>query len=296
VVLSDASGAEGINLTYKPVNQDLQSSHSILSKTQFTSRTRKFTRTLPKITSGYAFIITSIMADGPFTEFNTLSFKPDAAPDSAGTWTKLLKTLSSVPGVEAVYSGPKLEDPQSTVLVIQWASNTALTTFLSSEGFKSWYETYTSLIEVDNPVHVVLGDRWQLPLDSPTTEVFTAYGAEPPFIGNMAEFYEKVASVPMDGFHSAAYGPTKQEIAKVKGGDKAPAVMLVVGWDSKEAHLAAKAKEGNRQFFADSCLGGWAGHANALYSHCCEHRSAEERHEGSCPGMFASFSFFIYGY
>lgn len=42
------------------------------------------------------------------------------------------------------------------------------------------------------------------------------------------------------GFHAAAVGTTVEDISKEEGGEKGPAVVLLVGWDSPEKHMAGK--------------------------------------------------------
>jgi hypothetical protein len=78
---------------------------------------------------------------------------------------------------------------------------------------------------------------------APTTEVATGYGAEEGYEKNMRRFAEL-----LDGelkgkdaaYHGIAVGATVGDISKEEGGEKGKAVMLVVGWDSREAHLKRK--------------------------------------------------------
>lgn len=47
-------------------------------------------------------------------------------------------------------------------------------------------------------------------------------------------------------FHGAAAGPTVAPISKEEGGEKGKAAVLIVGWDSREAHM--KTKEAGGEF------------------------------------------------
>lgn len=81
-------------------------------------------------------------------------------------------------------------------------------------------------------------------LDSPCVEVVTAYGTEPDFVDRIASFAAEVNADPPADYFGAAYGPVVEEISKEKGGEKGPAVTLIVGWKDRAAHLAARSIEG----------------------------------------------------
>ena len=84
-------------------------------------------------------------------------------------------------------------------------------------------------------------------LAAPTVEVFTGYGAEAGFEDNVRDFSAKVDAEKPTGYHAAAVGPVADPVAKGEAqgdADKGLAVKLVIGWDSKEAHLEAKGKSG----------------------------------------------------
>lgn len=82
-------------------------------------------------------------------------------------------------------------------------------------------------------------------LAAPTTEVFTGYGAEPGFEASVREFAARVDAERPAGYRGCAVGPVAEAVCgPTGGGEKSLAVKLVVGWDSKEAHLEAKGKPG----------------------------------------------------
>lgn len=82
---------------------------------------------------------------------------------------------------------------------------------------------------------------------SATTEVFTGYGAEAGFEDRVREFAARVGGEAPAGYRGCAVGPVEVEgEGEGRGG---PAVGLVVGWDSREAHLEAKGRAGGEAFF-----------------------------------------------
>lgn len=81
-------------------------------------------------------------------------------------------------------------------------------------------------------------------LEAPTTEIATGYGAEEGYEKNMREFSEvlngELKGKEDAGFHGCVVGTTVQDISREEGGEKAKAVALVVGWDSREKHMEGR--------------------------------------------------------
>lgn len=81
-------------------------------------------------------------------------------------------------------------------------------------------------------------------LTCPTTEVATAYGIEEGYENNMRAFSDVLTNELKGkkdaGFHGSIVGTTVSDISKEEGGEKGPAAALLVGWDSREAHMAGR--------------------------------------------------------
>ncbi|KAF9879833.1 hypothetical protein CkaCkLH20_02644 [Colletotrichum karsti] len=194
------------------------------------------------------------------TEFITLTFKTPPSPDPPAAWADVTATLKSVPGVTSLYTGRQLEDPSRQVLVVDWASPEAFTAFASSEHYTPWFASLKAVAASDPaPVFYKVplsggsgsgsdgnSDPSDVVLRAPCTEVFVAYGVEPDFISKTAEFAAGMsrAHAPVEGFHGHAYGEVTTPLAFGGQGERGPAVTLLLGWDSKEAHLEAKGKAG----------------------------------------------------
>ncbi|WYZ34816.1 hypothetical protein EsH8_I_001092 [Colletotrichum jinshuiense] len=191
----------------------------------------------------------------PVTEFITLTLRNHAtSPDQPpAAWSDVIATLKAVPGVNALHAGHQLEDPSKTVLVVEWASPEAFSAFASSESYTPWFASLKAVASPDPApptfykVPFAPGSDPASVLRAPCTEVFVAYSVEPSFVGQTAEFARGLTDgkASVAGFHGHAYGEISTPIA-VAGGDgqPGPAVTLLLGWDSKEAHLDAKAKAG----------------------------------------------------
>ncbi|KAH0434608.1 hypothetical protein CcaCcLH18_05219 [Colletotrichum camelliae] len=191
------------------------------------------------------------------TEFILLSFKhPSSSPSAA--WADVTSSLKSVPGVTSLFTGPQLEDPSRHLLVINWASPEAFSAFASSESYTPWFASLKAITATDPapvfykaPLVSVSGagddddqQGQEKALRAPCTEVFVAYGVEPDFIGKTAAFAGGLSAAEIAGFHGHAYGEVSTPLAFGAEGEKGPAVTLLLGWDSKEAHLEAKGKAG----------------------------------------------------
>ncbi|CCF43954.1 hypothetical protein CH063_13509 [Colletotrichum higginsianum] len=180
---------------------------------------------------------------GPITEFIILTLKNHATSPSQppAAWSDVTDTLKSVPGVDAVYTGTQIEDPSKTVLVVQWASPEAFSAFAASESYMPWFASLKAVSAHASP-------------DTPGTapplfyKVFVAYGVDDSFAGRTADFAKGLADgrASVEGFHGHAYGEISTPLAWEGSGDgeKGPAVTLLLGWDSKQAHLDAKARPG----------------------------------------------------
>ncbi|KAK1976103.1 hypothetical protein LZ30DRAFT_735578 [Colletotrichum cereale] len=197
----------------------------------------------------------------PVTEFVVLTLKNHkTSSEPPAAWSDVIGTLKSAPGVNAVYTGTQIEDPSKTVLVVEWASPAAFSDFAASESYTPWFASLKAVsahVSPDSPgvarplfykVTFTADSDLAAVLDAPCTEVFVAYGVDDSFVGRTAEFAKGLAQgeAPVEGFHGHAYGAISTPLA-VEGsedGEKGPAVTLLLGWDSKQAHLDAKAKAG----------------------------------------------------
>ncbi|PKS10577.1 hypothetical protein jhhlp_002331 [Lomentospora prolificans] len=158
------------------------------------------------------------------------------------TWSASLVPLKQNPSVKTVYWGKVIEDPEKIIVAINWSSREALEAFSSSDALAGLAGVATG--GSVTAAHLSLEGTSEKALGAPCTEVVTAYGVEPAFISQCHDFISKVDTGKLEGYHGYGLGEVQQDIARDGKGDKGPAVILIIGWDSKEAHLEAKAKPG----------------------------------------------------
>ncbi|OLN88742.1 hypothetical protein CCHL11_01878 [Colletotrichum chlorophyti] len=198
------------------------------------------------------------MSSTKVTEFIILTLKssPSSPSEPPAAWSDVTSTLKSVPGVEALHAGTQLEDPSKTVLVITWSSSEAFTSFAASEAYTPWFASLKAVSASSSSPGVPPPVFYKVPftsdsdptsvLSAPTTEVFVAYGVDDSFVDRTAQFARGLTqgAAPVAGFHGHAYGKISTPLAMGVDGEKGPAVTLLLGWDSMQAHLDAKAQPG----------------------------------------------------
>ncbi|KAG7292388.1 hypothetical protein NEMBOFW57_002423 [Staphylotrichum longicolle] len=167
----------------------------------------------------------------PVIVFQTLD-QPHQPPAPA------LEELKKQDGLVRAFYGVKMEDPQAGVLCTEWSSRDAA----ARGGAK---------VQTQVKVNETLGfdaspsasAAWERALMAPCTEVFTAFGAEDGFVGNVWRFVSALDVRPPEGYEGAAVGEGIQVgLDDDKEGEVV--VRMVIGWVSREAHLEAKGKPG----------------------------------------------------
>ncbi|KAJ9157409.1 hypothetical protein NKR23_g66 [Pleurostoma richardsiae] len=181
------------------------------------------------------------------TEFCIMQLKPDATIEEAGsqaseTWSKMTTLLKQAPGCLKVFYGRKIEDSSVGVLCVTWRSYADVQAWSTSPARESFLVGLDALADLASAHH--LNADATVALSAPATEVFTGYGAQPGFAGNVAQFAEKLDAEKPTGYYGLAHGEVLEEISKEEGGEKGKAAKLVIGWESREAHFEAKGKPG----------------------------------------------------
>ncbi len=205
------------------------------------------------------------MATQEVTQLSILTFKPPTQPPATNGATNhyhqqrnpssppsaffdVCAQLQAVPGVGAVYLGSQLEDPQSWVWAVRWATGAALDAFVASPTYTRWAAGLRAVTDSVASSCAFLHGCASAALGSPCTEVFTAFATDPNFLdARMRPFSKCFDRDLMPGFRAAAFGqwqPVAYENAPLPVGNT---VAMILGWDSKEAHLAQRG-EGKSEF------------------------------------------------
>jgi hypothetical protein len=77
---------------------------------------------------------------------------------------------------------------------------------------------------------------------APVIEVATFFQTEDFFLSNVEKFMAAVSPY-AEGYLGHVYGPTIGEVEKEEGAGKGKAVVLCVGWEGKEKHMAFRETE-----------------------------------------------------
>ncbi|KXX77040.1 hypothetical protein MMYC01_206106 [Madurella mycetomatis] len=181
------------------------------------------------------------MATLAIVVFQTLDSKhdQDGQPPPA-----LVAEIKKQDGLVRAFYGQKMEDADTSVLCTEWTSREAAQTYSASSPSISsslglvMKETAVLKLGTASSSFLSGADAAGL-FAAPCTEVFTAFGSEPGFLGNCARFLTKVEGTRPEGYLGGALATAAVED---DGGEKV--VRLVIGWTSKEAHLEAKGKPG----------------------------------------------------
>ncbi|KAL1884238.1 hypothetical protein VTK73DRAFT_3222 [Phialemonium thermophilum] len=139
-------------------------------------------------------------------------------------------------GSQSVFFGRQLEDPRVGVLAVVWSSVEAA----ASLTLQSYGTTGRKVLPLAPRSGAVAS------LQAGATEVFTGYGVEPGFEANVRDFAKKLDAESPPGYHGGAVGAAVALGRREEGysADDGEEVKLVIGWDSKEAHLRAKDEPG----------------------------------------------------
>lgn len=199
-------------------------------------------------------------------EILTIAFNPSLQPnpqEPPAAYAAVAAQLKATPGVNGVYAGPQTERPPLWTILIRWSTGDAHDAFVASETYLPWLASLRAVLadgedsslpedagalpaapaggEPPLMVHVAAGSV-DAPLAAPTTEVFTCYGLDDGFLdGNLRSFAEGLESggvIP--GYHGLAYGAFTNE---GEGWPKGQATIMLIGWDSKEAHEAQRGED-----------------------------------------------------
>ncbi|EDR13795.1 uncharacterized protein LACBIDRAFT_292588 [Laccaria bicolor S238N-H82] len=150
-----------------------------------------------------------------------------------------LEHVSKVNGFISAYAGVQVEDKKTTYLAVVWETYEAHKALMDSPE-------YPALIEKLKPGlggplvmnHVPFNEDVTNALSAPTTEVITSKLKDPqakdPRLDESAAFFTKALSEAVGAHPPVVYGESKEN----------PGTLIVlIGWDSVEAHLAARAKD-----------------------------------------------------
>ncbi|KAI1767205.1 hypothetical protein GGR53DRAFT_147150 [Hypoxylon sp. FL1150] len=185
----------------------------------------------------------------PVTELVLAATIPGASQDSLFT---IFSTLKTQPGSQRVRAATLHEDPQQLRLFIDWDAVESHYAFRSSPGYGAFMSEITSLTAGPATAHP------PAVLDSGKTAVaemlLTYFAPEADAAKNKAAALTLVSGLTGAGFAGingeSAVGWTVEKDVAYKG-EKTRALVILIGWDSVEAHRKARATDVYGKLVAD---------------------------------------------
>lgn len=163
-----------------------------------------------------------------------------------------LKTVISQQDLEALYCGTHVERPETLELMAVWTDNGAHEAWTPLQACCLWKECMGAQVAGEGSVYHVdfePSDDFTKAVAAPVTEVATLfYDGTPPTdcMEGLREMRGVFQDHKISGWRALAGGLTHEE--KNYEGVKGRAVVLAIGWDSVEQHLAWRAT----QLYADT--------------------------------------------
>ncbi|KAG6004202.1 hypothetical protein E4U21_001310 [Claviceps maximensis] len=156
----------------------------------------------------------------------------------------ICRRLQAMPGVASSYLGEQLERPGTWTWVIRWASPAAHDAFLASPSFTNWIVSFRSIVDTYIFWKANVRGSLSAALNAPCTEVFTTYGASDSWLEvRLKPFVASVDAAHLPGHHGSFYGQYDVLMHDSPHPPEGNTVSMMLGWDSKEVHLAEMADD-----------------------------------------------------
>ncbi|KAH9829767.1 hypothetical protein Tdes44962_MAKER02245 [Teratosphaeria destructans] len=169
----------------------------------------------------------------------------DPDSEAASVLKSTFDTLRQQDGLQQVQFGTWVENPSNFQLFVNWDSKKHHEAFIASSTYRPFFKRFGALVDDSSPGSGIFHVDFDAPaalakvFSAPVTEVATFYfeGAPP---ADYVQQAKKLATVleenKVDGYLGATLGTSYEEIERE--GVKGKVGVLVVGWQSVEAHLA----------------------------------------------------------
>ncbi|KAI2464859.1 hypothetical protein F4781DRAFT_53286 [Annulohypoxylon bovei var. microspora] len=209
----------------------------------------------------------------PVTEFVFSTLKPGSSIEPL---YKIFETIKGLPGNQAIRASSAHEDPSQVRLHIDWDAIDSHIAFRATDAYKAYISSVTPYVA--GPAKVLHAELAPFPpavLDkSPVTEVLITYFAQgTDEAKNLAAAQSLAAKLTGAGVPGttglSAVGWMAEKEVEFKG-EKTRALVVLLGWESVEAHQAARETDAFKQVIA-----GFQGAAEGLKGFEIEHVSAK---------------------
>ncbi|GAB7351373.1 hypothetical protein MBLNU459_g2055t1 [Dothideomycetes sp. NU459] len=187
-------------------------------------------------------IVTMLIRDG-------LDITDQSTP-AGQTWERTSRLISDQDGFQSYIWGAELESPDTMQLFVNWDTIDSHMAFMKKPQYGPMLQDLgTILAGAPAPYHFEFTSPKGLKAatSAPVTEVATFYleSKSSSFESNIAKFEKAIGDGSVEGFlgTSSGWGAEDVEHDKLGAGNKGKALVLVVGWQSKDAHMAYRETE-----------------------------------------------------
>ncbi|KAH7364654.1 hypothetical protein BKA65DRAFT_447702 [Rhexocercosporidium sp. MPI-PUGE-AT-0058] len=184
----------------------------------------------------------------PVTEIAYITLKPNIdisdSSDAANSWKEGLAIIAKQEGYQGSSYGRATESPGLLMWFIDWDSHGSHIKFTKAPAYSGFKDCVISIMESVHYHHVAFTPFPPKILTSaPVIEFVTFLDTKPHFMDNVSKFM-KAIGMPEKCYGGAWGESVEADVGKhVDGSVKGKAVVLVIGWESKEAHMAFRETE-----------------------------------------------------
>lgn len=155
-------------------------------------------------------------------------------------------------GFRSGYYGTEVENPSILQLVIDW----------DNDDYRKSFERSPARVSMSKNFDSISSGPWQLyhfyPTPSqtsifgsaPIVEMVTFYNVQPYYISNIEKFIAGAFAGDVEGNLGHIFGPVVEQIEKLEGGSKGPAVMACYGWAFQGAHVKFFQSDACKQYMS----------------------------------------------
>ncbi|KAI9745167.1 MAG: hypothetical protein M1818_001445 [Claussenomyces sp. TS43310] len=179
----------------------------------------------------------------PVTEIANIAIKAgvdlsDEGTTAYKTWSEILRIISNQDGYQRLYWGPTIEDPSLIQLCIGWDSIESHEGFMKSPQYGPFVTAIGTISSTPPSLFHIRAEPFPPIIfgTAPVVEMATLYEAQASCLDNVKQFVQNTKDK-MEGGLGSVIGSVVEEIQAKEGAGTGKAVLLCLGWESREAHM-----------------------------------------------------------
>ncbi|KAH6690233.1 hypothetical protein BKA61DRAFT_684526 [Leptodontidium sp. MPI-SDFR-AT-0119] len=184
----------------------------------------------------------------PVTEIAYITLKPDidisGSSDAAKAWKHVLTIIARQGGYQGSSYGRAIESPELLMWFIDWDSYDSHIKFTKAPAYDDFRKIVDGIMTGVHYHHVAFKPfPPKIPTSAPVIEFATFLDTKPHFLDNVDKFM-KAVGVPEKCYGGAWGDSVETDVGKhVDGSVKGKVTVLLIGWESKEAHMEFRETE-----------------------------------------------------